>query len=193
MGVLFNALCVCVGVVVSSPDSISEEVSVQQRRASQVPLSPGGWSQEDTREPTGNTHTITCYKTLKFCYSFKFGPPLFWVKSYFMLQVTNNAVFVFQSLSDPNNYHEFCRLLARLKSNYQLGELVKVENYPEVIRLIANFTVTSLQVLYVCVGSYALVMELVGWDGMLDARVNVLLKPFSSLLVYQKKIVIVVC
>ncbi|KPP68145.1 exportin-7-like [Scleropages formosus] len=36
-----------------------------------------------------------------------------------------------QSLSDPNNYHEFCRLLARLKSNYQLGELVKVENYPE--------------------------------------------------------------
>lgn len=52
----------------------------------------------------------------------------------------------FQSLSDPNNYHEFCRLLARLKSNYQLGELVKVENYPEVIRLIANFTVTSLQV-----------------------------------------------
>jgi len=53
---------------------------------------------------------------------------------------------VFQCLPDPNNYHEFCRLLARLKSNYQLGELVKVENYPEVIRLIANFTVTSLQV-----------------------------------------------
>lgn len=56
------------------------------------------------------------------------------------------AVFAFQCLPDPNNYHEFCRLLARLKSNYQLGELVKVENYPEVIRLIANFTVTSLQV-----------------------------------------------
>lgn len=56
------------------------------------------------------------------------------------------CVFVLQCLPDPNNYHEFCRLLARLKSNYQLGELVKVENYPEVIRLIANFTVTSLQV-----------------------------------------------
>lgn len=54
--------------------------------------------------------------------------------------------FGLQCLPDPNNYHEFCRLLARLKSNYQLGELVKVENYPEVIRLIANFTVTSLQV-----------------------------------------------
>lgn len=55
-------------------------------------------------------------------------------------------MFPLQCLPDPNNYHEFCRLLARLKSNYQLGELVKVENYPEVIRLIANFTVTSLQV-----------------------------------------------
>ncbi|XP_075733284.1 ran-binding protein 16 isoform X7 [Rhipicephalus microplus] len=50
-----------------------------------------------------------------------------------------------QSLSDPNSYHEFCRLLARLKSNYQLGELVKVETYPETIALIAKFTVTSLQ------------------------------------------------
>ncbi|KAI8777729.1 exportin-7 isoform X1 [Biomphalaria glabrata] len=50
-----------------------------------------------------------------------------------------------QSLADPANYHEFCRLLARLKSNYQLGELVKVDNYPEVIKLIAEFTITSLR------------------------------------------------
>ncbi|XP_055588183.1 exportin-7 isoform X1 [Uranotaenia lowii] len=48
-------------------------------------------------------------------------------------------------LSDPENYHEFCRLLARLKSNFQLGELVTVENYPEAIQLIAKFTVQSLQ------------------------------------------------
>lgn len=48
-------------------------------------------------------------------------------------------------LSDPDNYHEFCRLLARLKSNYQLGELVTVDNYPEAIQLIAKFTVQSLQ------------------------------------------------
>ncbi|XP_053935533.1 ran-binding protein 17 isoform X4 [Cuculus canorus] len=48
-------------------------------------------------------------------------------------------------LSDPGNYHEFCRFLARLKTNYQLGELVMVKDYPEVIRLIANFTITSLQ------------------------------------------------
>ena len=75
-------------------------------------------------------------------------------------------------LQDPNNYHEFCRsvlyslpiykvssqkcnlhlnfliyrsLLARLKSNYQLGELVMVDNYPESIQLMAKFTVESLQ------------------------------------------------
>ncbi|XP_037252841.1 ran-binding protein 17 isoform X3 [Falco rusticolus] len=50
-----------------------------------------------------------------------------------------------QGLSDPGNYHEFCRFLARLKTNYQLGELVMVKDYPEVIQLIANFTITSLQ------------------------------------------------
>ncbi|XP_070074652.1 ran-binding protein 16 isoform X2 [Drosophila takahashii] len=47
-------------------------------------------------------------------------------------------------LSDPDNYHEFCRLLARLKSNYQLGELIAVPCYPEAIELIAKFTVQSL-------------------------------------------------
>ncbi|XP_065590543.1 ran-binding protein 17 [Cyrtonyx montezumae] len=50
-----------------------------------------------------------------------------------------------QGLSDPGNYHEFCRFLARLKTNYQLGELAVVKGYPEVIQLIANFTITSLQ------------------------------------------------
>ncbi|XP_053623394.1 exportin-7-B isoform X2 [Plodia interpunctella] len=50
-----------------------------------------------------------------------------------------------QGLSEPTNYHEFCRLLARLKSNYQLGELVMVDNYPRLIELVAKFTVQSLQ------------------------------------------------
>lgn len=51
-----------------------------------------------------------------------------------------------QGLSDPDNYHEFCRLLARLKTNYQLSELAVVECYSEVIQLIAKFTIQSLQV-----------------------------------------------
>lgn len=35
--------------------------------------------------------------------------------------------------------------MSRLKSNFQLGELVIVEDYPEAIQLIAKFTVQSLQ------------------------------------------------
>ncbi|VVD01160.1 exportin-7 [Leptidea sinapis] len=50
-----------------------------------------------------------------------------------------------QGLTDPSNYHEFCRLLARLKSNYRLGELVMVDNYPRFIEQVAKFTVQSLQ------------------------------------------------
>ena len=40
------------------------------------------------------------------------------------------------SLSNLEVYHEFCRLLGRLKANYQLGELTALEEYPEAIRLI---------------------------------------------------------
>ncbi|CAK1587578.1 unnamed protein product [Parnassius mnemosyne] len=58
-----------------------------------------------------------------------------------VLRILDNT----QGLSEPANYHEFCRLLARLKSNYQLGELVMVENYPRLIELVAKFTVQSLQ------------------------------------------------
>ncbi|XP_044735322.1 exportin-7 isoform X2 [Chrysoperla carnea] len=66
----------------------------------------------------------------------------------FLTHLVNGVKHILQNpqgLSDPGNYHEFCRLLARLKSNYQLGELVMVENYREAIQLIAKFTVQSLQ------------------------------------------------
>lgn len=121
-------MCPCAGAVLFSSDSLCPEVSVQQRGASKVPLSFGGRCEEDIGQPTGKEVPRR-------------------LRSLFLLSgAALRCVFVQQCLPDPNNYHEFCRLLARLKSNYQLGELVKVENYPEVIRLIANFTVTSLQV-----------------------------------------------
>lgn len=66
----------------------------------------------------------------------------------FLTRLVNGAVEILKTshgLSDPDNYHEFCRLLARLKTNYQLGELVVVDNYAEAIELIAKFTVQSLQ------------------------------------------------
>ena len=33
-----------------------------------------------------------------------------------------------QGLSEHSNYHEFCRMLGRLKTNYQLCELVSTHN-----------------------------------------------------------------
>lgn len=47
-------------------------------------------------------------------------------------------------LSEHSNYHEFCRMLGRLKTNYQLSELVSVESYPEWVQLVADFTMKSL-------------------------------------------------
>lgn len=50
-----------------------------------------------------------------------------------------------QGLGEHANYHEFCRLLSRLKTNYQLSELVAVEGYQRWIQSVAEFTLTSLQ------------------------------------------------
>ncbi|PTQ44855.1 hypothetical protein MARPO_0017s0001 [Marchantia polymorpha] len=50
-----------------------------------------------------------------------------------------------QGLGQHENYHEYCRLLGRLKTNYQLSELVNVEIYGDWIRLVAEFTMKSLE------------------------------------------------
>ena len=48
-------------------------------------------------------------------------------------------------LSDHANYHELCRLLARLKANFQLSELVVCSHYAEWIAMVATFTVDSFK------------------------------------------------
>ena len=48
-------------------------------------------------------------------------------------------------LQHQENYHQFCRLLGRLKANYQLSELVKADGYLEFLELAANFTVQSIR------------------------------------------------
>ena len=48
-------------------------------------------------------------------------------------------------LSDSDTYHEFCKLLARLRAIYQLTEFVKAPCWSDFIRLLAQFTVNSLQ------------------------------------------------
>lgn len=62
-----------------------------------------------------------------------------------ILQGIVEIVRTSHGLDHQVNFHECCRILARLKTNYQLSELVKVENYNESMDIIANFTVNSLQ------------------------------------------------
>lgn len=47
-------------------------------------------------------------------------------------------------LEDHNNYHQFCRWLARLKVNYQLDEIISLDIYRQWIELVSNFTLQSL-------------------------------------------------
>lgn len=49
-----------------------------------------------------------------------------------------------KGLQHEENYHEFCRLLGRLKSSYQLSELVKISGFNEWLELSCDFTVKSL-------------------------------------------------
>ncbi|VEL44290.1 unnamed protein product [Protopolystoma xenopodis] len=48
--------------------------------------------------------------------------------------------------ASPDTYHAFCRLLARVKCNFQLSELAVLPDYNEFIRLFKELTVKSLQV-----------------------------------------------
>ena len=50
-----------------------------------------------------------------------------------------------KGLEHIDNYHEFCRLLGRLKASYQLSELVKTVGFIEWLELAGNFTIKSLQ------------------------------------------------
>jgi exportin-7 len=50
-----------------------------------------------------------------------------------------------KGLDHEENYHEFCRLLGRLKASYQLSELVKTKGFNEWLELAGEFTIRSLQ------------------------------------------------
>lgn len=50
-----------------------------------------------------------------------------------------------KGLEHMPNYHEFCRMLGRLKASYQLSELVKTAGFTEWLELSGDFTVKSLQ------------------------------------------------
>lgn len=61
-----------------------------------------------------------------------------------------------------DNYHQFCRLLGRLKANYQLSELVKAEGYLEWLELASSFTVQSIRNWQYCTNSIHYLLALWG-------------------------------
>ena len=48
-------------------------------------------------------------------------------------------------LAHEDNYHEFCRLLGRLKASYQLSELVDLIGFTHFLEMSGDFTMKSLQ------------------------------------------------
>lgn len=57
-----------------------------------------------------------------------------------ILVIENNI-----GLVDQDNYHEFCRLLARIKSNFQLNEFVACANYRKWLDMCAKFSLESFR------------------------------------------------
>lgn len=70
-----------------------------------------------------------------------------------------------QGLDHQENFHECCRILARLKANYQLAELVKVPEYSQKMDVVANFTVACLNQWYWSPNSVHYVLSL--WERLI--------------------------
>ena len=68
-------------------------------------------------------------------------------RTVFLQALMNNIQDIMRTklgLEYEENYHEFCRLLGRLKASYQLSELVRVTGFADWLELASSFTITSL-------------------------------------------------
>ena len=63
-----------------------------------------------------------------------------------IVNITLSILRTQHGLQHAENYHEFCRLLGRVRNNYQLSEIMAAENYSTWIEHVASFTIKSLQV-----------------------------------------------
>jgi hypothetical protein len=63
-------------------------------------------------------------------------------------------------LQHPDNYHEFCRLLGRLKSNYQLTELMAAPLFVEWLELVCRFSEQSFSQWHVSANSLVYILQL---------------------------------
>ena len=66
----------------------------------------------------------------------------------FLSELMNSILMILKSkqgLSHEQNYHAFCRLLGRIKNNFQLTELLQANQWTEFSKEITAFTVQSFQ------------------------------------------------
>eukprot|EP00606_Chrysophyceae_sp_TOSAG23-5_P001351 GSChrysophyteH2.ASY1.ANO1.1212.1 assembled CDS len=78
-----------------------------------------------------------------------------------------NIMLSKKGLDEEENYHEFCRMLGRLKASYQLSELVKTPRFSEWLKLAADFTIISFRGWENCMNSIHYLLAL--WGRMVAA------------------------
>ena len=83
-----------------------------------------------------------------------------------------------RGLNGPDNFHQFCRLLGKVKMNYQLSELVSSDGYMNFIELLSNFTKKSFEMYKYSNRSTHYLLQL--WDRIVSATPYVKSKDSSQ-------------
>eukprot|EP00916_Digyalum_oweni_P027511 GHVL01045004.1.p1 GENE.GHVL01045004.1~~GHVL01045004.1.p1 ORF type:complete len:1087 (+),score=125.34 GHVL01045004.1:37-3297(+) len=61
-----------------------------------------------------------------------------------LMQGTNSIILNSTGLSNPNTYHEMCRLIGKINTAHSLSELTTSESFPEWIQHLYKFTIDGL-------------------------------------------------
>ncbi|KAL3083211.1 hypothetical protein niasHS_011013 [Heterodera schachtii] len=65
----------------------------------------------------------------------------------YLEQIVNGLKRVLESpenLNTADNFHQFCRVISRMKANYQVSELVKCDSFSELLNSLTKFTLECL-------------------------------------------------
>ena len=84
-----------------------------------------------------------------------------------MLHGSSEILLTTHGLRDPRVYHQFCRFLGKLKSNYQLTELVNTNGYKKWIQLASKFSIDSFHKWQTSAASSHYILQL--WSRMVSA------------------------
>lgn len=84
-----------------------------------------------------------------------------------MLSGASDILRTQHGLSDPKVYHQFCRFLGKLKSNYQLTELVNTDGYQKWIAQASEFSIKSFNRWQLSSASSHYILQL--WSRMVSA------------------------